>query len=92
MNRARGYIKTAFSKDSLTLKTQLGKPLWKSITMYGIALILAGLFGLDEACGSKVQSWAGDARLDSLLPDFVCRDGFSEKVGMVLAFFGIRRK
>jgi len=58
-----------------------GKPIWKSITMWGIAIWTGGAAVLDQACGG------------GLLSESLCMTltGWVETVGAVLTVVGLRR-
>ena len=79
--------------DIFKLQRQFGgKPWFKSFTGWGLLLLLAGVTGLDAVCGTQVQAWGGTEQLQGLLPSWACGPDLTEKLGLILGIFGMRRR
>ena len=82
---------TKMVRKALFEKT-FGKPAFKSVTAWGIAVLAVGLVGLDSVCGTAVNTWAGTDVVSSVLPQWLCGPQSTETIGLMLGLLGIRRK
>ena len=65
------------------------KALWKSVTIWGLALYAAGDAGLASLCGNPELTFSGTFTTGNEFCD--AANSFMEKAGFVLSALGIRK-